>query len=94
MWLSAAQGSDQSGAFRLGHGALGAGFLATALGLFIISLYYGRKVRRYEQDVTDLQFEHDLLRHAVKPFQNRAEKLLSVESDSASAVLELNLEQA
>jgi hypothetical protein len=69
-------------------------FLATALGLFMISLYYNRKVRRYEQDIIDLQFEQDLLRHAVKPFQTRAEKLLSVNQIQLRRYYELNLEQA
>lgn len=29
LWVSSAQGSGPSGAFRIGHGALGAGFMAT-----------------------------------------------------------------
>jgi MFS family permease len=87
-------GSDPSHAFRIGHGSLGTAFVATALGLFMISLYYSRKVRRHEQDMNDLRFEQDLLRHAVKPFQTRAEKLLSVNQIQLRRYYELNLEQA
>jgi hypothetical protein len=92
--VSRALGSDPSGAFRLGHGSLGAALLVTALGLFMISLYYGRKVRHHEQDITDLQFEQDLLRHGLKPYQTRAEKLLSVNQIQLRRYYELNLEQA
>ena len=92
--VSGAQGADPSGAFRLGHGSLGSGLIVTALGLFVISRYYSRKVRRSEQEMIDLRFEQDLLRHAVKPFQTRAEKLLSVNQIQLRRYYELNLEQA
>lgn len=92
--VSGVQGSDPSGAFRLGHGSLGMALVVTALGLVTISLYYSRKVRQCEQHLTDLQFEQDLLRHAVKPFQTRAEKLLSVNQIQLRRYYELNLEQA
>jgi Cyanobacterial TRADD-N associated 2-Transmembrane domain len=92
--VSGAQGADPSGAFRLGHGSLGSGLIVTALGLFVISRYYSRKVRRSEQEMIDLQFEQDLLRHSVKPFQTRAEKLLSVNQIQLRRYYELNLEQA
>jgi hypothetical protein len=79
---------------RLGHGSLGVGFVCGAMGLIVIALYYNRKVRRDEQDLSDLQFEHDLLRYKVEPFESRAEKLLSVNQIQLRRYYELNLQQA
>jgi hypothetical protein len=94
LWLTAAQGSGAGGAFRLGHGTFGAGLLSTALGLLMIAVYYARRGRRLEQDLDDLQFERDLQRHEVNPFQTRAEKLLSVNQVQLRRYYELNLQQA
>jgi len=79
---------------RLGHGSLCVGFVCGAMGLVVIAVYYNRKVHRDEQDLSDLQFEHDLLRYKVEPFESRAEKLLSVNQIQLRRYYELNLQQA
>jgi hypothetical protein len=82
------------GSVRFGHGSVGTALMAVALGFVMVVLYYNEKTHRDEQDIADLQFEHDLLRHAVKPFQTRAEKLLSVNQIQLRRYYELNLQQA
>jgi drug/metabolite transporter (DMT)-like permease len=78
----------------VGQGPLGVGSLSAALGLLVIAVYYNKKARRDEQDRADLQFEHDLLRYKVEPFESRAEKLLSVNQVQLRRYYELNLQQA
>jgi hypothetical protein len=77
-----------------GHGSLGVALLCGALGFVVIAVYYNGKARRDEQDLSDLQFEHDLLRYKVEPFESRAEKLLSVNQVQLRRYYDLNLQQA